>query len=182
MWRKSPRSVWLAISPKAPANSTPVGPPPTTTKVSQRLPRRRVGLPLGRLEREQHPPPNLRRVFHGFQAGRGGLPFVVAEVEVARAGRHDQRVVGQPGAVGEKHAACRGIHVDHFGQVNLHIVLAPEDAAQRRGDLAGRKAAGRDLVEERLKQMEVAPIYQRDLHRRVLQRLGGLDAAESRRR
>ena len=34
-----PRSAWRAISASAPASSTPVGPPPTTTKVSQRSPR-----------------------------------------------------------------------------------------------------------------------------------------------
>ena len=34
MWRKSCRSVSLAISPSAPASSTPVGPPPTITKFS----------------------------------------------------------------------------------------------------------------------------------------------------
>jgi hypothetical protein len=34
MWRKSWRSVCREISPRVPASSTPVGPPPTTTKVS----------------------------------------------------------------------------------------------------------------------------------------------------
>ena len=34
---KSPRKVWKAISAMAPATSTPVAPPPTTTKVSRAL-------------------------------------------------------------------------------------------------------------------------------------------------
>src|ERR1035438_8116151 len=43
MWRKSWRSVSLAISPSAPASSTPVGPAPTMTKFSQA--RRSAGSP-----------------------------------------------------------------------------------------------------------------------------------------
>ena len=144
-----------------------------------RLPRRRIDLPLGRLESEQHPPANLQRIFHRLEAGCGSLPIVVAEIGIARASRHDQGVIGKLSAIGEKHAAARGIHIDHFRQVYFNVLLAPEDAAQRRGDLARRKARGCDLIEERLKQVEVAPIYQRDCHRRMLERPGGLEAAKS---
>ena len=51
MRRKSRASVCRAISASAPASSTPVGPPPTTTKVSQRPRALGVLLALGRPRR-----------------------------------------------------------------------------------------------------------------------------------
>ena len=53
-----------------------------------------------------------------------------------------------------------------------------EDPAKRRSDLAGRECTCRDLIHERLKQMEVAPVDQRDLDRLVTQSSHGLQAAE----
>ena len=41
--------------------------------------------------------------------------------------------------------------------------LAPEDRAQRLGDLARRDGPGRDLVEQRLEEVEVAPVDEGDL-------------------
>ena len=88
--RKSRRSVWRAISPSAPASSTPVGPPPTTTNVSHSRCAHRIVLALGRLVREEDPAPDLERVLDRLEPGRERRPLVVAEVRVARAGRDDQ--------------------------------------------------------------------------------------------
>ena len=54
---------------------------------------RRVGLALGRLEREQHPPPHLERIVQRLQSRRARRPLRMAEVGVRRAGRDDQVVV-----------------------------------------------------------------------------------------
>ena len=74
-----------------------------TTNVSSAARRRRIGLALGALEREQHPPPDLERILQRLQAGRDPAPLVVAEVRVGRAGGDDQEVVVER-AVGEEQA------------------------------------------------------------------------------
>ena len=92
----------------APAISTPVGPPPTTTKVSSRAPLGRVGLGLGLLEGEQDAPAQIGRVVDRLQAGRERRPVVVTEIGVPRAGRDDQIVVGNAPAFGD-HLVARGV-------------------------------------------------------------------------
>ena len=66
----------------------------------------RIALPLGALEREQHPPPDLERVLERLEPGRDAPPLVVAEVRVRRAGRDDQEVVVDH-AVGQEQAIAR---------------------------------------------------------------------------
>ena len=70
MRRKSRASVCRAISANAPAISTPVGPPPTTTNVSQLPHGLAVGLALGLLERDQDAPADLERVLEALQPRR----------------------------------------------------------------------------------------------------------------
>ena len=103
-WRKSRASDCREISASAPASSTPVGPPPTTTNVSSALRAGRIGLALGVLEREQHAAADLQRILERLQSGRERAPLVVAEVGVGRAGGENQVVVGHL-AVGQDHAA-----------------------------------------------------------------------------
>ena len=105
MSRKSCFSVSWAISPSAPANSTPVGPAPTTTNVIQALQLLGVGFALGSLERQQNPAAHVRRVLHRLQAGRELLPLVMAKILVRCAGRDDERVVGNF-AIAQNHAAA----------------------------------------------------------------------------
>ena len=73
----------------------------------------------------------------------------------ARTGGHDQAVIGDLHAVAGKHAA------------------------QRRRDLALGEDAGRHLVEQRLEQVVVGAVDERDLDRRALQRLGRVEPAEA---
>ena len=69
-WRKSRASDCRAISASAPASSTPVGPPPTTTNVSSACASRGSGLALGPLERQQHAAPDLQRILERLQPRR----------------------------------------------------------------------------------------------------------------
>ena len=79
--RKSCLSVSLAISPSAPASSTPVGPPPTMTNVIQAR-RARIRLALGGLEGDEDPSSDLGGIVDRLEAGSEGRPIVVAEVAV----------------------------------------------------------------------------------------------------
>src|SRR5207247_3994813 len=78
----------------------------------------------------------------------------------------------------EQDAPCRQIEAGDLAEQHADVLVALEDPAQRRGDLARRERAGRDLVHERLEQVEVATIDQRDLDRLAAQPPHGLQAAE----
>ena len=139
----------------------------------------RIGLALGALEGEQDAPPQRGGVLQRLQAGRERLPFVMAEIGVARAGREDQRVVGQRVAVIEQHALVRRVDAGHGGEQGRDLGPAAQQIADRPGDLRGRQRGGGDLVEQRLEQMMVAPVDQRDADRRAGQAEGRLQPAET---
>ena len=168
--RKSLRSVSCASSAIWPAISTPVGPAPTTTNVSQRGRRagsasasaasKRAGCGRGcgaRLERLE-----LRRVL---------APVVVAEARVAGAARDDERVVRERAAA-SPFGSCpagpgaprgRSRRPRRAGRATLRAASGPP-AADR--DLGRRQRAGRHLIRERLEEVEVPPVDERDLDRR----------------
>ena len=68
--RKSRRSVSRASSAIWPAISTPVGPAPTTTNVSQARAALGVGLELGRLERAEDPAADVERALERLHLRR----------------------------------------------------------------------------------------------------------------
>ena len=166
-----------------PASSMPVGPPPTTAKRSHASRSAALGRQLRLLERAQDPAADLARVGERLQPGRHVRPLVAAEVAVRRAGRHDQRVVAERDrlAVRGERVRLAGVEVEagDVGEQHARVGLAAEDAAQRRGDLALGEDAGRHLVEQRLEQVVVRPVDERDLDGRAAERLGGVQAAEA---
>src|SRR5439155_12713945 len=90
----------------------------------------------------------------------------------------DQRVVGKL-AVGQDHLALRDVEILDVAHQHVAISLVFENRTQRRGDVGGRELASGDLVEERLKEMKVATIDERELDRRAPQRAGGGQTAEA---
>jgi hypothetical protein len=110
----------------------------------QPAPLLRVALALGRLERQQHPPPHLERVVQRLQAGCARLPLRVAEVGVRCAGGDNQIVVRDLIAV-DRHALCRQIDRLDVGEQHLDISLTAQHPADRRGDVAWRQRRGRHL-------------------------------------
>ena len=165
--RKSRLSVSLAISPSAPASSTPVGPPPTTTNVIHSRAALEVLLALGRLEGDEDAAPDLERVVDRLEAGGVRRPVVVAEVRVTRARGHDQRVVGERPAVGHQdlaRARDRARPPRRAGRSCSPPCGGSSAAAAR---CRPARCARRDLVEQRLEQVEVAPVDEGDEHPRV---------------
>ncbi len=51
----------------------------------------------------------------------------------------------------------------HLGEEHVGVGLAVEDVPERRSDLDRRERSGRNLVGERLKEMEVLAIDERDV-------------------
>src|SRR6267143_6211995 len=64
------------------------------------------------------------------------------------------------------------------GEQHLDVLLPPQNPADRRRDVAGRERRGRDLIEERLKEMVIVAIEQRDAYVGTRQRASGVQAAK----
>jgi hypothetical protein len=71
------------------------------------------------------------------------------------------------------------IDVGGLAEEDARIPIPAQDAADGRADLAWRERSGRDLVEQRLEQVEVTAVDDGDFDRRVPQRARGIQAAEA---
>ena len=151
----------------APASSTPVGPPPTITKIHQAPPLIRVRLVLGPLEGEQDSPSNLGRVLDALKSGRQELPIVVTKIGVARAGSEDKIVVGHLPPAHDRDRARHDIDADDLTQHDCNISVGANDAADRCGNVSRRQTSGRHLIEQRLKQVIVLSVNDDDLYRGI---------------
>ncbi len=63
--------------------------------------------------------------------------------------------------------------------ITLALRWPLQNVANRRGDVGRRKARGRDLVEQRLKQMMIVAVDQRDLERLTGEARGDRQSAEA---
>ena len=139
----------------------------------------RVRADLGRLEGVQDAAADFERVLDRLEAGGVFFPFGMVEVVMPGAGRHDQRVVADGGPGGQAHLAPVEVEADDFAHEDAGVALPAQQGAERRGDVGRRQAAGRHLIEQRLKEVEVAPVDQRHLDGGLAQGLGGVEAAEA---
>ena len=82
-----------------------------------------------------------------------------------------------------RHRAARGAprhrSLVHLRQQHRDVLLLAQDPADRRRDVAGRQRRGRHLIEQRLEQVVVVAIEQRDPDRRAGERARRVEAAES---
>jgi len=103
----------------------------------------------------------------------------VTEIRVRRAGAHDHRIEVDRIAVRQAHLLRVLVDRRDLGHQHRRIALPAQDVAQRRGDVGRRQTRRRDLVEQRLEQMMVAAIDQRDAHLRAREIARGPQARES---
>ena len=116
---------------------------------------------FGVLERHEPAPPNLDGVLEPLEPRCVRLPFGVTEVGVPGAGGQNEIVVLHL-AVLQDHFSTFRVDRDHLGKKDPRVLLPSQDGADRVGDVVGRKAGGRDFIQQRLKQMIVATIDDRD--------------------
>ena len=139
-----------------------------------------VGLPLGGLERDEDPPPDLGRIVDRLQPGRERRPVVAPEIAVAGARGDDEGVVGHGRAVRERDVARVRGDADRLAQQHPGVRVAPEDRSQRLRDVTRRERARRDLIEQWLEDVVVAAVEHRDLDAVVAtQRASGIEPAET---
>ena len=141
MARKSLRSVSLAISPSAPASSTPVGPAPTTTNVSQGC-RRPASVSRSAISKASRMRERISVASSMvLSPGANALPVVVAEVVMGRARGDHQHVVVER-AVAQQRRAGSATSMSTTSPSSTRVLRCLlQHVAQRRGDLARRQAA-----------------------------------------
>ena len=116
-----------------------------------------LGLVVGQfrlLECQQDAAADAGGVLDALEARRHRRPFVMAEIGVRRAGRDDQRVVGDR-ARSDQDAPPRGIDAGHLRHQHGRVRLLAQDVPDRPGDIGRRQRGGRDLIEQRLKAVVV---------------------------
>ena len=136
---------------------------------------------LGPLERAEDAPAQLERVVDRLHA-RGELgEVVVAEVGLAGAGGHQQRVVGGDRVAVEhpgRHRPGREVDVGDVAEQDAGVALPGEHLTGRRGDLALGEDAGGHLVEQRLEEVVRGLGDQGDVDVGALERLRAEQPAE----
>ena len=120
-------------------------------------------LALRRLEGDEDPAADLEGVVDRLEALREPRPLVVPEVRVPGPGRDHERVVRDRAAVGQLDLAPLDVDPGRLAEEHRRVPVATNDAPQRLGDLAGRERAGCDLVEQRLEDVMVAAIDERQV-------------------
>ena len=142
----------------------------------------RVTGALGLLEGAQDAATQFQRVVDGLHTGRPLGEMVIAEVGLARAGRHDQGVVRRPVGVAEQHRVDRpALEVDSgdLAEQHLAVLVVFEDDPGQRGDLALGDDAGGHLVQQRLEQVVGGLGDHLDVDVGAFEALHSLQAAES---
>ena len=76
-------------------------------------------------------------------------------------------------------ATVTGVDAAHGGEQGGHLGPAAQQIADRPGDFGSCQGGGRDLVQQRLEQMMVAPVDQRDLDRGAAEPMRRFQPAEA---
>jgi hypothetical protein len=139
----------------------------------------RIGREFGGFKRQQNASPNLLGFRDRFQRRGRRLPFIVSKVVGGGAGRDDERVVTNFPGVSQQYLTVGQIEIGHFAEAHLGVLLAFQQVTQRGGNIGRGQAAGGDLVEQRLEQVEVSPVDQGHLDRNPFQGTRREEAAKA---
>ena len=101
----------------------------------------------------------------------------MAKIAMRRARREYEMIVTDLAAI-DRDRAPRCVDARHRSPQHANGVAVAKQSADRKGDVAGREAGRRDLIEERLEQVIVVAIDQCDVDRLILQVARASQAAE----
>lgn len=107
-----------------------------------------------------------------------GRPLIMPEIGVARAGGNQHQIVGNRASIHVNPFGCP-VDAGHLAEQDADIRLTADEAAYRPGDVCRGQACRGDLVEQRLEEMMVAPVDERDVDWRPRQCARGGQPAES---
>src|SRR5207253_2533312 len=123
---------------------------------------RRILLVLRRFERGEEPPPDLRRLLQRLQTRGELLPFRMPEIAVLGAAGQHEEIPAELGPVLQRDALAAEIDAGDAPEAHLGVGGARELGADRDRDVRRVQARRRDLVEQRLEEMMIALIDDRD--------------------
>ena len=108
-----------------------------------------------------------------------GIAFDALHAEEVRRGtcREHEIVIGDLAVVREQHAP-RLVDALRLRHEELDVLVLAEIGAHRVRNLILGEDGGRNLIEERLKEVEIVTIHQRDLYVLLCERLRELDPAK----
>ena len=89
----------------------------------------------------------------------------MSEISVSRACGQNERVVWQGVAIFEQNAMCAFVDAGHRGEQGGDVMARAQQVPDRPGDFRRCKRGCCDLIEQRLKQVMVAAVDERDVHR-----------------
>ena len=140
-------------------------------KIQRRMPAMLHHLPLGQLKGQQHPPPNLGGVLNRLQPRRKRRPLLIAKVGVRRPrspapGSRSPTATRSPASTVAPPHRCPPPRPSA-----LRYSAGAAECPDRLRNVRRRKHRQRHLVKQRLKQVIVAPVEHRHVHRQVRQPL-----------
>ena len=121
---------------------------------------------------------DVQRLLQRLHAIRVALDALHAEEVRRRAGREHEIVVRNLAVVRQENPA-RLVDAFSFRHEELDIRIVAEERADRVRNLVLGQDGRRDLIQQRLEQLEVVAVDERDLDIFFSERLRELDAAES---
>ncbi len=145
----------------------------------QRLHLGRIAAAFRPVEGFQDAAADLQRVGQCFERRRVLRPLVMAEPGIDRARRQEEVVVRDRPGVADEHLACDLVDAGDLAEDDRHVRIFAEQRADRRGDIGRRERGGRDLVEQRLKEVMVGAIDQHQVDVILHEMMCGLEAAEA---
>jgi hypothetical protein len=101
------------------------------------------------------------------------LPAVIWQVYYKR------EIVGNGGALIEEHAPARHVDVTYVREQHRDVLLAAQHPPDRRCDVARRQRRRSDLIQQRLEQMVIVAVEERDTDRGIGERPRRVETAEA---
>ena len=127
----------------------------------------RVARGLGHFERAEDPAAELERVVEGLHPRRKERELVVTEVRLPDAAGHDETVVGHldgrvQGTLREHDPAVE-VEARHLGELDPDVLVPVQGLRSGTAIWPSERMPGRDVVQQRLEQVVVAPVEEGDV-------------------
>ena len=136
------------------------------------------GLELCRLEGAQDAPSDVQRLADRLEPGRVRGPLVVPEVGVGHPRRQDQVVVVDV-PTSDQHPLLFHLDALHARHEHRRVRLAPEQLANGCRDVGRGERRRRDLVQQRLEEMVIAAVDDRDAYAGAIEGARRRETAEA---
>ena len=132
------------------------------------------------LERIQHVVADVQGIFDLLEPGSEFFPVFVPEIGMPRTGGHDKNIIrDKASGFSQAYSTCLPVDSLDMAAHHFRVTLIPHDAPDRRCNIRRGQGRRRDLVEQWLKQVKITLVHKNYFGRRMPQRAGTGQPAES---